>query len=221
MSDTPETITLDMIREHMYSAVISDALDSLGCPVQSPRVPLPALTVEGFLVGRCRTTLWADMSHEDPRPYELELQAVDSCQLDDVMIAAAGGSMRSGIWGELLTTAARNGGCIGVIVDGAVRDVRQMKEVGFPVYARGTNVLDSLNRQRVIDVNVPVEIDGVTFAPGDLVVADVDGIVVVPQAHEEEALKRAWDKVHAENITRDAIRNGMKATEAYEKYGVL
>jgi 4-hydroxy-4-methyl-2-oxoglutarate aldolase len=68
---------------------------------------------------------------------------------------------------------------------------------------------------------VPVDIDGVTFTPGDLVIADVDGIVVVPQSVEKEAIQNAWEKVNAENITRDAIRGGMKATEAYRKYGVL
>jgi regulator of RNase E activity RraA len=93
--------------------------------------------------------------------------------------------------------------------------------MGFAVFARGTCVYDSQNRQRVIDVDVPVEIDGVTFSPGDLVFADLDGVVVVPRAIEEKAIRAAWDKVHAENVTRDAIRGGMKATAAYEKYGVL
>ena len=66
-----------------------------------------------------------------------------------------------------------------------------------------------------------VEIDGVKFAPGDLVMADEDGIVVIPQSIEEDVIKAALGKVSAENITRDAIKNGMKATEAYLKYGVL
>ncbi len=173
------------------------------------------------LVGRCKTTLWADMAHKDPRPYDLELKAVDGCKPDDVLIAAAGGSMRSGIWGELLSTASHNSGCIGVIVDGAVRDVAKMTAMGFACFARGTCIYDSQNRQRVIDVDVSVEIDGVTFSPGDLVLADVDGVVVVPQAVEKEAIRAAWDKAHAENITRDAIKAGMKAVAAYEKYGVL
>ena len=215
------TITLPMMRDVLYSAVVSDALDALGYPHQSPRVPLAPQTGHVKLVGRCRTTLWADMSHPDPRPYELELIAVDGCKPDDVLIAAAGGSMRSGIWGELLSTAARNSGCVGAIVDGAVRDVAKMAAMGFAVFARGRCVYDSMNRQRVIDVDVPVEIDGVRFAPGDLVIADEDGVVVVPQAVETEAIGRAWEKVHAENVTRDAIKSGMKAVAAYEKYGVL
>ncbi len=221
MLATPEVITLDMMRQSLYSAVVSDALDGLGYVQQSPRVPLTPQTTSGLLVGRCKTTLWADMAHVDPKPYELELAAVDSCQPDDVLIAAAGGSMRSGIWGELLSTAARNQGCVGAVVDGAVRDVAKMRQMGFAVFARGTCVYDSQNRQRVIDVDVPVEIDGVTFSPGDLVFADLDGVVVVPRTIEEKAIRAAWDKVHAENVTRDAIRGGMKATEAYKKYGVL
>jgi len=161
------------------------------------------------------------MFHEDPRPYELELEAVDECRTDDVLVAAADGSMRSGIWGELLSTAATNRGFVGAIVDGAVRDIAQMTDMRFPVFARGTCIYDSRDRQRVIDIDVPVEIRGVRFCPGDLVFADVDGVVVVPRAVESEAIRRAWDKVHAENKVRDAIRNGMKATEAWDTYGVL
>jgi regulator of RNase E activity RraA len=78
-----------------------------------------------------------------------------------------------------------------------------------------------LNRQRVVDVDVPVEIDGVSFEPGCLVFADEDGVVVVPRAVEAEAIRRAWDKVHAENVVRDSIRDGMKAVDAFAKYGVL
>jgi 4-hydroxy-4-methyl-2-oxoglutarate aldolase len=216
-----EPLTLARMREVLYSAVIADACDACGFPRQSPRVPLRPLTTSGVLIGRCKTTLWAEMSHRDPRPYELELQAVDSCQIDEVLIGAAGGSLRAGLWGELLSTAARRAGCVGAIIDGAVRDTVKMNAMGFPVWARGTSVYDSKDRSRVVDVDVPVEIDGVTFAPGDLVIADADGIVAVPQAAEADILRHAWDKVHAENMVRDAIAAGMSAQAAFAKYGVL
>lgn len=214
-------ITLTMMRDRLTSAVVCDALDAVGYPNQSPRIAFRQLTVAGVLVGRCKTTLWANMAHVDPKPYELELKAVDTCRPDDVLIAAAGGSVRSGIWGELLSTAARNSGCVGVIVDGAVRDVRQMTDMRFPVYARDTIIYDSKDRQRVIDIDVPVEIAGVTFNPGDLVIADADGVVVVPRAVEDQVIRAAWDKVNAENQVRDAIRAGMPAIEAFDKFGVL
>jgi regulator of RNase E activity RraA len=214
-------ITLGMMRESLYSAVVSDALDALGYTHQSPRVSLRPFTTDKLLVGRCKTTLWVTMYHTDPRPYELELQAVDSCRPDDVLIAAAGGSTHSGVWGELLSTAARNRGCVGAIVDGAIRDIAKMRAMAFPVFARGACVYDSQNRQRVVDLDVVVEIEGVKFAPGDLVFADEDGVVVVPQSVEKQAIAAAWKKVHDENVTRDAIKAGMKAAEAYQKYGVL
>src|SRR5437879_4862310 len=151
-----EPITLDMMRRSLYSAAVCDALDAMGLRRQSPRVPLRPLTAAGVLVGRCKTTLWANMFHEDPKPYELELVAVDACRPDDVFVAAAGGSVHSGVWGELLSTAAKNRGCVGAIVDGAVRDVAAMRAMGFPAFARGTCVYDSKDRQRVIDLDVAV-----------------------------------------------------------------
>jgi len=222
MSDAgPREITLAMMRDKLHSAVVCDALDSLGYHRQSPRVPLKPLTVDVVLVGRCKTTQWTDMACQDPLPYEKELVAVDSCRPDDVLIAAAAGSTRSGVWGELLSTASRNAGCVGAIVDGDVRDIRKMRSMSFPVFARGTCIYDSLNRQRVVDVDVAVEIDGVRFSPGDLVIADIDGIVVVPQDVEAEAIRRAWKKVHDEDQVRTAIADGMKATDAFAKYGIL
>ena len=96
-----------------------------------------------------------------------------------------------------------------------------MRAMQFAVFARGTSVYDSQDRQRVIAIDTDVQIDGVTFSAGDLVFADEDGVVVVPQEVEAAAIAAAWSKVHAENVTRDAIRDGMKATDAYKKYGVL
>lgn len=214
-------ITLAMMRESFYSAVVCDSLDALGYPRQSPRLVFTPYTSDEVLVGRCKTTLWGEMAHEDDRPYEKELLAVDGCHADDVLIAAAQSSVRSGIWGELLSTAAMHQGCVGAIVDGAIRDVRKMKAMGFPVFARSTSVYDSKHRQRVVDFDVPVEIDGVRFSSGDLVFADIDGVVVVPREIEAELIQAAWQKVHAENFVRDAIKSGMKATDAYKKYGVL
>ena len=220
--DSGQVITLEMMRQHLSVPLLCDALDAAGLRHQSPRIPLLPITLpDVILIGRCRTILWADMAHVDTQPYELELQAVDSCRPDDVLVCAAGGSMRSGIWGELLSTAARNAGCVGVIVDGAVRDVAQMGAMNFPVFARGRCPYDSRDRQRVIDFDVAIEIDGVTIHPGDLVAADQDGVVIVPQNVETAVVRAAWEKVFAENEVRDAIRAGMSATKAFETFGVL
>lgn len=215
------SLAIDKLKDKLYTAVICDALDSLGYTHQSPRMQFHPFTGIVKLAGRCKTTLWVDMYHEDPHPYALELKAVDSCRPGDIFIAAASGSVRSGIWGELLSTAARNSGCLGAIVHGAIRDIEKMAQMGFPVFATARCAYDSLHRQRVVDIDIPVEIGQVRFNPGDLVFGDQDGIVVVPQEIEDEVIEKALNKVNAENISREAIKNGMKATEAYQKYGIL
>lgn len=212
---------LNNLKNTLYTAVVSDALDALGYRNQSIAGHFTAFTGISKLIGRAKTTLWADVFSEDERPYEMELQAVDSCQAGDVLICAAGGSTRSGIWGELLSTAAQNSGCAGAIIHGAIRDVRKMADMAFPVFAVAQCPYDSLHRQKVIDVDVPVEINGVIIRPGEIVFVDEDGIVVIPLEVETEVIRLATEKVGAENITRDAIKAGMKASAAYAKFGVL
>ena len=222
VSHQTSVISLAMMREVLSVPLLCDALDSFGYTRQSPRLPIVPVTMPGYtLIGRAKTTLWADMAHPDPEPYRLELAAVDSCRPDDVLICAASGSNRSGIWGELLTTASRNTGCVGVIVDGAVRDVSKMTAMNFPVFARGMNPYDSRDRQRVIDMDIPIELDGIQICPGDLIAADRDGIVIIPRCVEANVVQAAWNKAHAENVVRDAIRNGMSAAKAFETFGVL
>ncbi len=101
------------MRQTLYTAVVADVLDALGHREQVANGAWQRTSGVGLLVGRARTTLWEEIDQIDPRPYELELQAVDACLADDVLVAAAAGSMRSGIWGELLSTAAANRGCVG------------------------------------------------------------------------------------------------------------
>lgn len=214
-------VDFDSIKDRLYSAVLSDALDAAGFREQCLQVALSPLTGVPRLAGRCRTTLWEDVEGIDPVPYALELEAVDDLQPGEVLIAAAGGSMRSGIWGELLSTAARNRGCAGALVHGAVRDVAAMRQLGFPVFAAGVCPYDSLHRQRVIARDVTVKIGSVRVRSGDVIFADEDGVVVVPREVEASVLQAAWDKVRAENAVREDIRAGMAATAVFAKHGIL
>jgi 4-hydroxy-4-methyl-2-oxoglutarate aldolase len=215
-------IPISEVRRHLSVPLLCDALDSCGYLSQSPRLPIEPRTLQPyFLFGTAKTLLWADMAHVDPKPYELELAAIDSCQPDDVIVCAAGGSMRSGIWGELLSIAAKYRGAAGVLVDGAVRDIRKMKELGFCAYARWACPYDSRDRQRVIDYDVTVELGGVRVNPGDWIAADEDGVVIIPSDIAPKVIEAAWAKMFAENKVRDAVTTGMSTTEAFRRFGVL
>jgi regulator of RNase E activity RraA len=219
---TPEEIALfERIEKELYSAVISDALDSLGFYDQAMREFIRPLNAGFRCAGFARTIACADMHYVPANPYEIELEAIDSLLKGEVAVVATQQSIRNAPWGELLSTASRARGARGAIVEGLVRDVQKIEELGFPVFATGIKPVDSKGRGIVTDYNVPVQCGGVVVYPGDLVFADYDGVVVIPAKVIEQTLEIATDKVHKENHTRDELMQGAYLRDVYAKYGVL
>ncbi len=95
------------------------------------------------------------------------------------------------------------------------------KALDFPCFSRGSYSQDQAPRGRVTDYRVPVELHGVHIDPGDLLFGDLDGVVVIPARMEREVIERAWVKATGEKTTGDAIRSGMSASEAFERYGIM
>lgn len=107
------------------------------------------------------------------------------------------------------------------MIDGYHRDTSRILPQRWPVFSRGGYAQDAGVRSAVVDFRVPVEIDGVLVNPGDLVVGDRDGVVVVPRDVESEVIERALAKGAIENLIRDAISKGTSSTEALARFGVL
>ena len=211
-----------VIRQKLYTPVLSDTLDALGFRQQAMRHDIRPLHPDFVVVGRARTLLWMN-TYEPvrPNPYVNEIKAIDSLKPGDVSIHSTDYSWNIAPWGELLSTASRMRGSAGTIVDALVRDVKQIIAMGFPVFARGIKPLDSCGRGFVADIDVPVVCGEVLVRPGELIVGDYDGIVVIPREVEDEALAKALAKVDGENHTRDELLQGRLLGEVYEKYGIL
>jgi regulator of RNase E activity RraA len=173
------------------------------------------------MVGRARTSLWVEVDYVLENPYEGEMLAMDSLQPGEIAVMAAGGSEQIATLGELMSTAALKRGATGAVTDGLIRDVRRIRELRFPVFSAGYRPVDSKGRGMVTEHQVPVEISGVRIEPGDLIMGDVDGVVVVPRAVERHVLEIAWEKASAENNTREELERGVLLREVYAKYGVL
>jgi regulator of RNase E activity RraA len=218
-----DTAFLDELRRKLYSAVLSDVLDELGHMHQAMAPAIRPLDEGLVLAGYARTGLFREVSGAVPgeNPYELEIRIVDDLKPGDVMVFGCGGSRKIAPWGELLTTAARARGAVGAVTDGFVRDVRMIRELSFPVFHGGIAPLDSKGRGKVVAIDVPIDCAGVRVEPGDLVFGDVDGVVVVPRALEDEALARAFRKVSGENRTREELAKGAKLKDVFDRYGVL
>jgi regulator of RNase E activity RraA len=162
-----------------------------------------------------------DVHYIPEEPYALEIEAVDSILLGEVVVVGTGASVRNAPWGELLSTAAMARGARGAVIDGLIRDVKKILQLGFPVFASGMKPVDSRGRGLVVDYNVPVECGGITVAPGDLIVADFDGVVAVPSPVVHDVVRLATDKVSRENSSRAELMNGKYLRDVFDKFGVL
>jgi len=209
------------IEKRLYTAVICDSLDHLGAREQAMREYLRPVHSGFRMAGWARTILCRDVYELSANPYEKEIEAVDSILPGEIVVVTTQRSIRNAPWGELLSTAAKARGGRGAVVDGFIRDVMLIEQLGFPVFAAGIKPLDSAGRGIVQEYNVPVDCGGVLVHPGDLVVTDYDGIVVVPRRLVAETIRLASDKVSRENNTRRELKEGAFLRDVYAKYGVL
>lgn len=203
----------------LYTPVVADVLDRIGFRNQSFASRVRPLWPEAKAAGFALTVQTVPAQSQNPEhPYAGELAAVDSLQNGDVLVVSESGCS---FWGELLSTAAKYRGCRGVVLDGPTRDSQAILDMGFPVFHVGFHPADSLGRLDVVGHNLPIQCGGVLIYPGDLILADRDGVVAVPQAAAEETLRLAEEKVSGENLVRQALAEGMTTTEAFAKYGIL
>lgn len=206
------------------AAVLSDVLDSMGLMRQAMRPFMRPLDDACLLVGRARTGLYmpAYQLREGENPYEVEIALVDDLAPGDVVVLACGGpTERIAPWGELLSTAAKARGASGCVTDGLVRDVRQIRAMGFPVFHGGIGPLDTKGRARMVERDTAVECAGVRVEAGDVVLGDADGVVVIPAARSAEAIERARAKVTGEHHTREALESGERLGDVFRRFGIL
>jgi regulator of RNase E activity RraA len=148
------------------------------------------------------------------------LQALDDLRPDEVYVCT-GASPEYALWGELMSTRAITLGAAGAVVDGYSRDTRGILQLGFPTFSYGGYAQDQGPRGKVIDFRVPLEIGGARLEPGDLLFGDLDGVCIIPRAAEEEVVRKALEKAREESVLERALREGMSATEAFDRYGIM
>ena len=213
----------DLMAGKLYVAVISDILDDMGFrnqvlqPGVVPAQPDPSLV----LVGRAATVLVGPQYEVVDQPYTNQITAIDALKPGDVVVSGVGGMTNVAVWGELFSNAAKARGARGFLTDGCHRDTRMVLDLGFPVFSRGSRPVDISGRGTVISIGRPVEVAGVVVHPGDVVFAEVDGVVIIPQDIAEETMSRAFEKVAKEDGAREDLRTGHLLSEVWSTYRVL
>lgn len=236
-----DTDILDNIRTRLFTAVLGDVMDTRGLTRQflPPAIrPIdPDTAPARVMAGRAMPVLEADCRGDvewrgavgdgrgqgggNPFPFGLMLRALDELKRDEVYVCT-GGSPRYALWGELMSTRARALGAAGAVVDGFHRDTLGIRKLGFPVYSHGSYAQDQRMRGRVIDFRCPIEFgNGVRIDPGDVVVADIDGVVVVPADHAADIVALALEKVEGEESVRQMIERGERTEDIFGKTGIM
>jgi regulator of RNase E activity RraA len=205
----------------MFTAVLQDVMDAMNvrdqCMEPNIKPLLPAMRAWGEAV-----TIYMEEVHEVPKkPFQMEMDLLDATKPGQIIIAECNAKKLSAFWGGLLTNAAVGHGVSGVVVDGGVRDYDEIVDLKFPVFSAGMTPYDSLGRMDGRDRNIPVVCGGVKVSPGDLVFADMVGVVVVPQQIVDEVIAKAWEKVQGESTVRKELRSGKGVADTFRKYGIL
>jgi 4-hydroxy-4-methyl-2-oxoglutarate aldolase len=212
---------LTMRLSKLFSAVLCDVLDRKGFRTQAMAHEVRPLFPEARIIGTAKTLLSVRNPNLSARPYEKELEALDALQPGEVVVIGTEGDLSAGVWGELLSCAARAKGSVGAITDGLTRDAAGIREKKFPVFARGISPYDSYGRSEIVAYDVPVTCGGVRVKPGEIVFADFDGIVIVPTEVLDETLELAESKARGERIVDEEFRKGRRIADVFAEYGVL
>ncbi|MFC4990293.1 RraA family protein [Saliphagus infecundisoli] len=212
---------------NLHSALINDITDEMGIGDNViPGTRIRPVWSREPVVGTAHPSQRVEIGYEeegsgdDPEDSEF-FQYLDSTQEGDFVVMAAPKDTEVGLWGELLSTIVAQQGAVGALIDGPTRDSRLIEEHGFPVWSDGHSAIESFGRVSFREWDVPVEVHGVTIAPGDVLFADYESIVVIDPDDVEEIVERGEEELETEDAVRADIRSGDSVFEVWDRYGTL
>jgi regulator of RNase E activity RraA len=217
------------VKTELFTAVVGDVMDVMGLTNQFLPPKIRPLRDDMVIVGRAMPVLEADYAATPEgmgkgplagKPFGMMMEALDDLREGDVYVAT-GSTGEYALWGELMTSRARQLKAVGAVLDGYTRDTRGILAQGFPVFGHGPYAQDQGIRGKVVDWRTPVYLGAARVEPGDLIFGDVDGVLVVPSQAVNEVLAHALEKVRGERAVELAIQDGMGAAEAYRTFGIL
>jgi regulator of RNase E activity RraA len=195
---------------------VADALWELGISGHLSHEIKPIHPIK--MVGPAVTVYEQPTTERLPPTHVLEL--IDNAEPGSVMVIAIDGYKDAATWGGLMTTGAVVNGLEGALLDGGVRDVEEIEsDYSFPIFARSIHPAASVGRFKTVSSNEPVEIDGVMIHPGDVIIGDRDGVVVIPADKSEACLEKALEiEAREQEQTRHiqetkSIRKGLEKVQ--------
>jgi 4-hydroxy-4-methyl-2-oxoglutarate aldolase len=152
--------------------------------------------------------------HTMPRDNKILHRAYASAKKGDVIIAHCSDYYEAGYWGDLMSLGAKTQGIAGLVIDACIRDADDIEALGFPVFSRGICIKGTSSFEDGT-LNMPIVIGGVLINPGDFIIGDRDGVVVVPKNLAEETVKKAKAREEREESIREQLRQGKTSMQIY------
>lgn len=218
-----------LIRKELFTAVVGDIMDKMGMFHQFLPPAVQPLRDDMFVVGRAMTVLEADVcslgesTSKNPvlaKTFGFMLEALDDLKEDEIYVCS-GSSPDFAVWGEIMSARAKMLGAAGAIVNGYSRDTTGILALDFPCFSLGRYAQDQAPRGKVIDWRVPIYFNNILINDGDILIGDIDGVCVIPRAHEAEIFTRALEKARSEKVVLQKVLEGMGAKDAFDKYGIM
>ena len=204
--------------EKLYTGAVNDVLRELCLTHQALPPTIVPLRDEMVVCGFAFTI----RSNADPTlsgELELRVKMLDEIRPHHVCIWNANGDDQASHWGEVMTAASRKRGCKGAIVDGGIRDTRGILAQNFPIWYRYRTSNGSLARAKITGYQVPIQVGGVLIKPGDILLADIDGALVVPRKLAMAVLERAEGIEKNEIEIKQWVEAGLSAEQVHERGG--
>jgi len=202
-----------------YTPLVSDTMERMGLESTALESTIqqiisnPAQRVCG-LAFPCRVIPTAEYVEIDTL-----LEMIDAIPANAFVLVASDAPIDAALWGGMMSARARARGAVGAAVNGGVRDIEQIARLDFPVFGTGRCIRDIRQRGYMAAYNIPIRCGGVEIAPGDVVLADANGVIAVPLRHFPalySELDRAWSE---EQATEEGLRTGGEARALFDRYG--
>lgn len=206
--------------EGLHTALLCDVMDGLGFRDSAFGMNIRPVEPSKKLVGTAFTMRCEAVQEPPDKPYQHLLAAYADLGVGDVIVLHCGDQV-SAMWGELLSTAAVAKGAVGAVMDGATRDIEQIRQLGFPVFSAGYSPLDSAGRQEVVEHGVAIRCGNAPVRAGDWIVGDIMGVVVIPRELVDQVVALASAKDAQESTVRDELIAGEDIGTVFARHGIL
>jgi 4-hydroxy-4-methyl-2-oxoglutarate aldolase len=201
--------------EKLSTTNLSDALDKIG--IRGAVIGIRPLFGMPKVIGRAVTIKMTAAGMVKSKRH-LGIDAIASSVPGDVIVIDNRGDLYNNCWGEILSCAAKKKGVLAVFIDGAARDIDVCQEIGFPIFARGVVPITARGRIMQEDFNCVIRLGDVQVRPGDILVGDVNGVVIIPPEKLAEAISAAEEIFEKEERMKADILKGMDILEVDSKY---